>query len=75
MPNEIMSIDPSALATVSGGKSYDPILKDITNLASQLKDVNKATSGFNSTTTFLLFALALQRNSQANTNVVYVRRW
>jgi hypothetical protein len=71
MSNPIMSIDPAVLATVTGGKS-DPLLRDISNLANQIKDVTKATSGMSSTQMMLLAMVFAQRNN-ANTNVVYVR--
>jgi hypothetical protein len=67
-------IDVAVLETVQGGtKPGDALLRDITNLASQIKDVSKATSGFNSSQMLLLF-LALQRNHPPATNVVYVAR-
>lgn len=78
MPNAtIMSIDSNSLESVTGGstrKSYggsDPILTDLGNLATQLKDVTNKTSGFSSTSMLLLCCLALQRN-QGGANVVYV---
>jgi hypothetical protein len=71
MSNEIMSIDPAVLATVNGGK-HDPLLKDISNIANQIKDVTKATSGMSSTQMLLLCAVFAQRNN-ASSNVVYVR--
>jgi hypothetical protein len=77
----IMSIDPTSLDCVTGGttggtsrKSYgtsDQLLTDLGNLATQIKDVTNKTSGFSSTSLFLLMALTLQRN-QGNANVVYV---
>jgi hypothetical protein len=76
MPNEIPSIDPTILATISGGKHNSSVLSEINSIASQIKDVTKATSGMSSTQMLLLAAVFAQRNN-ANTNVVYVRsgRW
>jgi hypothetical protein len=71
MSNEIMTLDPAVLATVNGGKS-DPLLRDIGNLANQIKDITKATSGMSSTQMLLLCAVFAQRNN-ASSNVVYVR--
>ncbi|HEU0030566.1 MAG TPA: hypothetical protein VFQ53_08035 [Kofleriaceae bacterium] len=80
MSNPIQSIEPDALATVTGGthssSSSDQLLKDIGNLATSIKDITQKTSGFSSTQMLLLCCLALQRN-QSHANVVYVgpRSW
>ncbi len=78
-PDLLMPIDLGQLSTVTGGKSHgsDPLLNDLSNLASQIKDVSKQTSSFSSSQMFLLCALVLQRNNFGNggtTNVVYVQR-
>ena len=72
MSNKILSIDPTALSTVTGGTKHsgDPFLDDISKLASSIKDISAQTKGFSSTQMILLMGIALQR-SQA-TNVVYV---
>ena len=74
MSNELKSIDPTQLATVSGGKS-DPLLSQISSIASQIKDVTKATSGMSSTQMLLLCAVLANRNQANNSTVVYYRRW
>lgn len=82
MSNPIMSIDPNVLQTVTGGshspRSYgsssDQLLKDLSSLASSIKDISAKTSGFDSTQTMLFLMLAMQRSNQGS-NVVYVRRW
>jgi hypothetical protein len=85
MSNVIMPIDLQTLQAVTGGShknSSSALLTDISNLASQIKDVAKQTSGFDSTQLLLLCCVALQRqnaNPYAQTNVVYYsrsgRRW
>ena len=79
MSNELISIDPTQLATVSGGKSdggkSDPLLSQISSIASQIKDVTKATSGMSSTQMLLMFAVLANRNQANNSTVVYYRRW
>lgn len=77
MPNEIASIDPTALATVTGGKhnssnGSSSLLNDLSSLATQIKDLSAKTSGFTPSQMLLLGLLAMQRNQA---NVVYVRRW
>ena len=55
----------------------DPLLNDLSSLASQIKNVSQQTSGFSSSQMFLLCALVLQRNNNnnyGNTNFVYVSR-
>ena len=85
MSNVIMPIDLNALGSVTGGShshgsgSYgygagSPILNDLGNLATQLKDVTAKTSGLSSTSMLLLCCLALQRNQGPATNVVYFGR-
>lgn len=76
-PELLSPIDLEQLKTVLGGKSHgDPLLNDLSTLASQIKDVTKQTSGFSSSQMFLLCALVLQRNNfaHANSSVVYVQR-
>lgn len=73
------SIDLEQLRSVTGGARHgDPLLNDLSSLASQIKNVSKQTSGFSSSQMFLLCALVLQRNNNfgggGNTNVVYVSR-
>lgn len=71
------SIDLEQLRTVTGGaRQGDPLLNDLSNLASQIKNVSAQTSGFSSSQMFLLCALVLQRNNNhgGNTNFVYVSR-
>jgi len=74
MSNAIIPIDATTLAAVTGGTSHssDP-LKDLSSLASSIKDLSKQTSGFSSTQMLLLCVLALQRNQQP-AGVVYVGR-
>ena len=82
MSNEIMPIDLNVLEAVTGGThrggghGNDALLSDVSNLASQLKDVTNKTSGFSSTTLLLLMVVALQRNNNpySQTNVVYYQR-
>ncbi len=73
-PDLLMPIDLGQLSLVTGGKSGDPLLNDLSNLATQIKDVTAKTSSFSSSQMFLLVALVLQRNNSANTSVVYVNR-
>ena len=71
------SIDLEQLRNVTGGgRTSDPLLNDLSNLASQIKNVSAQTSGFSSSQMFLLCALVLQRNHNygGGTNVVYVSR-
>ena len=75
MSNELKSIDPSQLATVAGGGKSDPLLSQISSIASQIKDVTKATSGMSSTQMLLLCAVLANRNQANNSTVVYYRRW
>ena len=78
MSNSIMPIDLVTLEAVTGGTHKgrsDALLSDISNLASQLKDVTNKTSGFSSTQLLLLCCVALQRNNPySQTNVVYYQR-
>ncbi|MBA2543362.1 MAG: hypothetical protein H0V17_27220 [Deltaproteobacteria bacterium] len=72
---ELVTIDLATLTTVTGGKSGDPLINDLSYLASSIKDLTKQTSGFSSSSMLLLCMLALQRNNNAaQTNVVYVQR-
>ena len=77
-PELLASINLEQLQSVTGGKRHgDPLLNDLSTLASQIKDVTKQTSGFSSSQMLLLCALVLQRNNFAHggaTNVVYVSR-
>lgn len=73
MSNPILTIDGAALATVSGGTARDPLLNDLTNLASQIKDVSRATSGLSSTEMLLLAFVAFQRQQPAP-GVIFVGR-
>lgn len=72
------SIDLALLRNVTGGgRTSDPLLNDLSSLASQIKNVSQQTSSFSSSQMFLLCALVLQRNNNyANgaTNFVYVSR-
>jgi len=67
-------IDLEQLRTVTGGRASDPLLNDLSSLASQIKDVTAKTSGFSSSQMLLLCALVLQRQNQGHANVVYVGR-
>ncbi len=72
---ELVTIDLATLTTVTGGKSGDPLINDLSYLASSIKDLTKQTSGFSSSSMLLLCMLALQRNNNAaQTIVVYVQR-
>lgn len=74
-PEILMSIDLRQLETVAGGKSHsDPVLSQLSSLASGIKDLSKQTSGFSSSQMLLLGLLFMQRNQPAHTNVVYVSR-
>jgi hypothetical protein len=75
MSNVLTPIDSLVLATVTGGKSSssDYLLKDLSSLASSIKDLSKQTSGMSSTEMLLLCCLAM-RNQQPQSNVVYVAR-
>lgn len=72
------SIDLALLRNVTGGgRTSDPLLNDLSNLASQIKNVSQQTSSFSSSQMFLLCALVLQRNNNyanGSTNFVYVSR-
>ena len=73
------SINLEQLRSVIGGaRQGDPLLNDLSSLASQIKNVSQQTSGFSSSQMFLLVALVLQRNTNfgggGNTNFVYVSR-
>jgi hypothetical protein len=69
-----MPIDSFVLETVTGGKSSsDALLKDLSSLATSIKDLSSKTSDFSSTQMLLLVALAM-RNQQSQANVVYVAR-
>jgi hypothetical protein len=78
-PEPPKPIDLAQLQAVTGGRSHgvsDPLLNDLSSLASQIKNVSQQTSGFSSSQMFLLCALVLQRNNNnyGNTNFVYVSR-
>jgi hypothetical protein len=77
-PPDLMPIDLGQLATVTGGKHGDPLINDLSYLATSIKDLTAKTSGFSSSSMLLLCMLALQRNNggfgRTNTNVVYVSR-
>lgn len=74
-PEVLMSIDLSQLETVSGGKSHgDPVLNQLSSLATSIKDLTAKTSGFSSSQMLLLGLLFLRNNAPAHTNVVYVSR-
>jgi hypothetical protein len=71
--SNLTTIDTLALETVTGGtKSGDALLKDLSSLASSIKDLSAKTSGFSSTQMLLLVALAMRNQQPAN--VVYVGR-
>ena len=80
MSKTIMPIDLATLEAVTGGshRGGDALLSDISNLASQIKDVANKTKGFDSTQLLLLCCVALQRNNNpyayGQTNVVYYQR-
>ena len=72
-PDLLMPIDQGQLTLVTGGKRGDPLLNEISTLASQIKDVTAKTSDFSSSQMLLLLVL-MQRNNSANTSIVYVNR-
>ena len=72
-PDLLMPIDLGQLTLVTGGKRSDPLLNDLSTLATQIKDVTAKTAGFSSSQMLLLLVL-MQRNNSANTSVVYVNR-
>jgi hypothetical protein len=77
-PEILMSIDLNQLDAVSGGKHHgssgDPVLSQLSSLASGIKDLTAKTSGFSSSQMLLLGLLFMQRNQAPQTNVVYVSR-
>jgi hypothetical protein len=80
MSTPLTSIDPNALATVTGGggrpskggSGIDGLLDQLSSMAGSIKDIKKKTSGFGQTEMLMLCMLAIQNRPQAN--VVYVGR-
>ena len=66
-------LDLTTLASVTGGtRQGDPLLNDLSSLASQVKNLSTQTQGFSPTTMLLLCMVALQRNQNASASYVYV---
>lgn len=72
-PDLLLPIDLGQLSQVTGGKHGDPLLNDLSTLATQIKDVTAKTNGFSSSQMLLLCALVMQRNN-ASSNILYVNR-
>lgn len=80
MSNQLATIDPAALDTVTGGKSnsksgtnIDSLISQLNSMTGTIKDIQNKTKGFGQTEMFMLWMLAL-RNQQPQANVVYVGR-
>jgi len=73
-PDPLQPIDLGQLSLVTGGKRGDPLLNDLSSLATQIKDLTAKTSGFSSSQMMLLAVLMMQRNSSSQTNILYVNR-
>jgi hypothetical protein len=75
MSNALTTIDTLSLETVTGGykSSGDALLKDLSSLASSIKDLSKQTNGMSSSQMMLMVVLAM-RNQAQSSNVVYVAR-
>ncbi len=75
MSTPLPSIDPGALAAVTGGKNsagtLDTLLDQLSSITGSLKDIHRKTSGLNSTEMLMLCVLAMQ-NRGAGSGVVYV---
>lgn len=73
-PDLLMPIDLGQLTLVTGGKRGDPLLNELSTLATQIKDVTAKTSDFSSSQMLLLCALMMRNNNSASTSLVYVNR-
>lgn len=83
--NLIATIDPSILDEVIGGvrssggsSGIDGLLSQLNSITSTIKDINKKTSGLNSTEMMMLCVLAMQNRPAAGVVVVGPRpfgRW
>jgi hypothetical protein len=81
MSRELVSIDPTILDAVTGGKSssssssssgIDGLLGQLNSITGSIKDITNKTSGLSSTEMMMLCVLALQNRPAAGTSIVYV---
>ena len=82
--NLIATIDPNALAEVTGGgrgnnasagSGIDGLLSQLNSITSTIKDIHKKTSGLSNTEMMMLCVLAMQNRPPAGVVVIGPRRF